>query len=325
MPDLVGEMFHQIAHASTIGISGHSNPDGDCVGACLALCTYLKENYPEKRVDVFLEPIRKDFLFLQNAEDIRQEKDPGRIYDLYFSLDCSEPERLEKYQTYFEESCYKICIDHHVTNKGFGHLSFIEPEASSTCEILFDLFDCDRISLGCAEALYMGILHDTGVFKHSNTTKKVMEIAGALIEKGVNTEMIQDKTFFKKTYLQNQILGRALIESVVALDGRMIFSSISAKDISFYGVEPADFDGIIDQLRVTEGVKCALFMYEKEVSTYKVSLRSSDDCLDVSKIAASFGGGGHKKAAGCTVYGKRRDIIMNIAELVEEQLDGAKE
>ena len=315
------DIFRATKKASCIGISGHVHPDGDCIGSCLALLDYLKGEYPDRMIDVYLENIPPEFAFLKGADLIRHEPEEAKVYDLFISLDCSTPDRLGPFEALFAAAGDRICIDHHITNEGYARVNVINPEASSTCEILYELFDKEKISHACAEALYTGIIHDTGVFKHSNTSRRVMEIAGALIEKGVNTEMIQEETFFKKTYLQNQILGRALVESVMILDGRMIFSSISAKDIRFYGVSPSDFDGIVSQLKVTEGVECALFMYETEPDSYKISLRSSD-AVDVSKIAASFGGGGHKKAAGASIYGKRRDIIMNIAALVEGQLNG---
>lgn len=310
----------KIKKAKTIAISGHTNPDGDCVGACLGLCTYILDQYPGKRVDVLLEPINKKFSFLKYADEIMHEKELRRSYDLYFSLDCSDPERLNQYQPYFEEAKDTICVDHHITNLGFGNLRFIDPEASSTCEILFRLFDYEKISFDCAQDLYLGIVHDTGVFKHSNTTRRAMEIAGALIDKGVRPDFIIDETFYKKTYIQNQILGRALMESILLLDKKMIFSVITKRDLDLYEVTSDDLDGIIDQLRVTEGVECALFLYEKEPGQFKISMRSNGK-VDVSRIARTFGGGGHVKAAGCTMVGNVRDIINNISQHVEHQLN----
>ncbi|MCD8020281.1 MAG: bifunctional oligoribonuclease/PAP phosphatase NrnA [Clostridiales bacterium] len=313
-------LSRKVKEAKTIAISGHTNPDGDCVGACLGLYTYIRDQYPGKQVDILLEPISKKFQFLKYAENIKQEKNIEETYDLYFSLDCSDTERLSQFQEIFAEAKYKICIDHHVSNTGFGDLTCVVPEASSTCEILFDLFDEKRISFDCAQCLYLGLVHDTGVFKHSNTTRHVMEIAGILIEKGVRPEFIIDETFYKKTYLQNQILGRALMESILLLEGRIIFSVLRNKDVITYGIQSEDLDGVIDQLRVTEGVECALLLFEKEEGVFKVSMRSNGG-VDVSKIAQNFGGGGHVKAAGCTAQGNARDIINNISQLVEGQLE----
>ena len=318
-------LFHRkIKEAERIAISGHINPDGDCVGACLGLCAYILDLDPKKKVDILLEPISEKFRFLAYADHIMQEKTEEEPYDLYFSLDCSDKERLGAFQKLFEEARFTICVDHHISNQGFGDLRFIDADASSTWEILYDILEEKKISFDTAQCLYLGIVHDTGVFKHSNTTRKVMEIAGALIDKGVRPDFIIDETFYKKTYIQNQILGRALMESILLLDGRIIFSAIKKKDMDFYGIESGDLDGVIDQLRVTEGVECALFLYEKTEGQFKVSLRSNGK-VDVRKIAEQFGGGGHVKAAGCTVEGNVRDIVNSISPLIDQQLEQGKD
>ncbi len=309
----------QIRKADTIAISGHMTPDGDCIGSCLGLYNYIADNYPDKKVDIYLEPIPSKFSFLRYSDRIRQKKEKNRIYDLYFSMDCSDPERLRDFRPWFEEASFRICIDHHMTNQGFGDIAIVCPGASSASEVLWDLLDPDKVSRECAEAVYTGLVHDTGVFRHSNTTGKVMRIAGALIDKGVHSEKIINETFYEKTYRQNLVLGRALLESILILDRRMIFSVFTRKDFEFYRVDKEDLEGIVAQLMLTEGVEVALFLYQLEDRSFKVSLRSTDR-VDVSRIASVYGGGGHKKAAGCTAPGSARDIVMSIASYVEDQL-----
>ncbi|MDO4978446.1 MAG: bifunctional oligoribonuclease/PAP phosphatase NrnA [Eubacteriales bacterium] len=317
-----------VESANTIAISGHIRPDGDCVGSCLGLCTYLLDQYPDKQVDVYLDEIPAEFLFLKNSDRIRQENVDQIRYDLCISLDCSDLERLNRANVIFKEAIHTVNIDHHITNEGFGDVSVVCPESSATCEVLYhllkqgQLFGNGEISFECAEALYTGIVHDTGVFKHSNTTLEAMTTAGELIEYGLNTEKIINDTFFKKTYIQNQILGKALLESMMILDGRMIFSVVYQKDFRLFEATPADTNGVIDQLRITDGVHVAMFLYETETGDFKVSLRS-DEYVDVSVIAKEFGGGGHIRAAGCTTHGQMRDIVTNIAGRVEDQLDAA--
>ena len=311
--------------AKTIAISGHIRPDGDCVGSCLGLCTYLLDQNSSLQVDVYLDPIPDEFSFLKNADRIRQENDTHMIYDLFVALDASEPDRLNRAGKVSEEANRTICIDHHITNEGYGDISIVCPQSSSTSELLYyllketDLFGKGHISVDCAQALYMGIVHDTGVFKHSNTTLEAMTAAGELIGYGLNTEKIINDTFFKKTYKQNQLLGKALLESILMLDGQMIFTALYRKDFEVFGCNNQDTDGIVDQLRVTEGIHVAMFLYEEEEGEFKVSLRS-DELVDVAQIAREFGGGGHIRAAGCTVYGQMHDIVTNIASRVEIQL-----
>ena len=140
-----------------------------------------------------------------------------------------------------------------------------------------------------------------------------------MMAKGIDFSRIIDESFYPSTYVQNQILGRALLESVVFLDGKCIFSVVRRKDMVFYGVESSDLDGIVDQLRVTEGVEVAIFLHETENHVYKVSMRSKA-LVDVSKVAAYFGGGGHVRAAGCTMSGSVYDVRNNLSRHIEDQL-----
>lgn len=310
----------------TIAISGHIHPDGDCVGSCLGLCTYILDHYPDMQVDVYLDPIPKEFTFLKHVDRVRQENTENVIYDLCIALDSSDLDRLNRAVDIFSQAKHTICIDHHITNQGFGDICIVCPKSSSASELIYnllketELFGNASISFDCAQALYLGIVHDTGVFRHSNTTLAAMTAAGELVEYGLDTEKIIKESYFAKTYVQNQLLGKALLESILMLDGRMIFSVLYQKDFHFFGGDHNDTNGIVDQLRVTEGINVALFLYENEKGDFKVSMRS-DEMVDVSVIAKEFGGGGHVRAAGCTVAGAMRDIVMNIAERVEIQLE----
>lgn len=318
----MSKLIHAIEEAQTIGISGHRRPDGDCVGACLGLYNYIRDVYPDKDVTIYLESIKKEYQFLRYSDTLNHSFTDKKELDLFVALDCADEERLGDYGVYAKKAEKVFCVDHHISNKGFGDSCIIVPDASSTCEVLFDQFDYDKISQSCAEALYMGIVHDTGVFKHTNTTRKTMHIAGDLVAKGLNTSHIIDDTFYRKSYAQNQIMGRALIESIQLLGGKILFSIISKSMLKFYGVSGADLDGIIDQLRMTEGVECAILIYEIGLHKYKVSLRSND-YVDVSKVAAGFGGGGHIRAAGCTMMGLPRDVINNLTLPISKQMEEA--
>jgi phosphoesterase RecJ-like protein len=149
-----------------------------------------------------------------------------------------------------------------------------------------------------------------------------MLAAAELMKKGIDFTSIIENTFYKKTYVQNQILGRALLESIRFMDGKCIFSIITRSMMEFYGVQPKHLDGIVNQLRVTTGVEVAIFMYELEKGEYKVSLRANGD-TDVSKVAGFFGGGGHKKAAGFSSRGNPRDILNNLAAQLEKAMKEA--
>lgn len=313
-------LVDEIEKADVIAIGGHVRPDGDCIGSCMGLFTYITENYQEKKVSVYLEEFPAAFEYLNQKEAWeRREK-----YDLFISLDCGSPDRLGEAEEVFERAGRKINIDHHISNTKFAEVNHVEPEASSTCEVLCGLLDMDKISQCAAQAFYTGIIHDTGVFKHSNTGLKTMETAGRLMEKGIAFGQIIDESFYMKTYRQLQIMGRCLLESVRVMDGKCIFSVVSKRVLEFYEAKPSDLDGVIDELRTTEGVEVAILLTEKDTVEYKVSMRSNQ-IVDVSKIASFFGGGGHIRAAGCTIKGSAFDVINNITEHIEKQLNRAND
>ena len=301
----------------SVGITGHIRPDGDCTGSVLALYNYIVENMPETDVDLYLEQPGSEFYYLKNIDKIKNTPEDKK-YDVFFVLDCSSLDRIEPFISCFNNASKTVCIDHHVSNTGFTDLSKIEPQASSACEVLYGTMDADKISRNVAECIYTGIIHDTGVFKYSCTSKKTMEIAGEMMEKGIDYSDIIDNTFYKKTYVQNQILGRALLESVLFYDGKCIFTTVTIDEMEFYGVTGRELGCIVEQLRLTDGVEVAIFLYQTGEEEYKVSLRSKKK-IDVAAIATQFGGGGHVRAAGYTAKGSVYQIINSIGELIEKQ------
>ena len=170
-----------------------------------------------------------------------------------------------------------------------------------------------------ALAIYIGMIHDTGVFQYSNTTPRTLVDASELITYGFDFPRIIEETFYQKTYMQNQIMGRALLESIRFMDGRCIVACVDRKTMDFYDATPSDLDGIVNQLRNIKGIDCAVFMYELGPLEYKVSMRSNEK-VNVSQVASFFGGGGHVRAAGCTMNGTFHDCINNLSLHIEKQI-----
>lgn len=307
-----------IKDARTVAIAGHIRPDGDCVGSCLGLYLYLKKEFPEIEVCVYLETFQEAFHFLAGADEVCHSCDADKEYDLFIALDSGDKERLGEAVKYFDTAKRTVCIDHHISNLGYADWNHIVPNASSASELVYDLLDEEKITKEMAEALYMGIAHDTGVFQYSCTSSRTMQIAGKLMDKGIAYTEILDSTYYEKTYLQHQILGRALLESMLVMDGKCIISCIRQKDIAFYGITSKDLDGIVAELRSTKGVEVAIFLYEMDLQEYKVSLRSKK-LIDVQKVAAFYGGGGHVRAAGCTMQGSIHDVVNNLTREIEKQ------
>ena len=310
-----------LEQTGSVVILGHVRPDGDCLGSTLGLYHYIQTNYPAIRAAVYLEESSPKFGYLTGYDAILHETDEER-YELCICLDCGDEERLGFFGVFLANASKSLCLDHHITNTRFCEVNLVSENASSTCEVLFEQLDEEKIDKAAAECLYTGLIHDTGVFKYSCTSARTMEIAGKLMAKGIDFGSIIDNSFYKKTYVQNQILGRALLESITFLDGKCIFSALRQSEMEFYGVNGKDMDGIIDQLRLTEGVEVAIFMYQTGPQEFKVSLRSQN-AVDVSRIASYFGGGGHVRAAGCTMSGRIHDVVNNLSLHIAKQLDAA--
>lgn len=312
------DLDSQLTDVTTAAIAGHVRPDGDCVGSCLATYNYIKDNYPQIQVDLYLEPIPNIFKFLNRSEEILHDCPKKEPYDLFIAQDCGDTGRLGAAARYFEQARKTVCIDHHISNQSFADENYIFPHASSTSELIFELLDEKKITKEIAECIYVGIIHDTGVFQYSSTSAKTMNIAGKLMEMGINFTEIVDKTFYTKTFNQNRILGQALVDARLELGGAVVTSVVTRKQMEEYEVLPKHLDGIVSQLRVTKDVEAAVFLYETE-DGYKVSMRSNGR-MDVAKIAMEFGGGGHVRAAGASMEGTSEDILERILAEMKKQV-----
>ncbi|MEY8390814.1 bifunctional oligoribonuclease/PAP phosphatase NrnA [Lachnospiraceae bacterium] len=313
------DLASQLAQVKTVAIAGHVRPDGDCVGSCLATYNYITTWFPQIQADIYLEPIPNIFKFLKNSDKICNSCENDKEYDLCIVQDCGETGRLGAAVKYFQTAGKTVCIDHHVSNNSFADENYIFPEASSTSELIFELLEQERITKEIAECIYVGMVHDTGVFQYSCTSARTMNAAGVLMEKGINFSKIVDDTFYTKTFGQNKILGQALLNSRLFLQGAVIAAAVTQEEMERFQVLPKHLDGIVSQLRVTKGVEAAIFLYENEDHTWKVSMRSNGKA-DVAEIAMKYHGGGHVRAAGVTMQGDPERIIEIICKEIERQL-----
>lgn len=321
------DLLKELEGVSSIAISGHIRPDGDCVGACMSMYHFLRKVKPEAKINVYLEKPSDKFNCIKDVDKIKCPDGTKKNYDAFIALDCNE-ERLGDARPIFVGAKKTINIDHHISNKGEGDVNYIVPDASSASELVYDCIEA-AISTGAvaeniidetiAVALYIGIIHDTGIMQYSNSSPKTLRIVAKLLEFGFDFPTIIEETFYEKTYVQNQIMGRALMESILLMDKRVIVSHIDSQTMKFYGVTPKDMDGIVNQLRYTKGVDCAIFMYETEPLIYRVSMRSNG-VVDCAAVCTFFAGGGHVRAAGCTVPGTFYDVVNNLTAQIEKQI-----
>ena len=308
-----------IGDAKTIGIAGHLRTDGDCMGSCMSLYNYLKKNRPDLDVRVFLEFVDKKFNIIENTDQIITTGYDGTKFDLFISLDTASLDRLGLNLPFYENAKRTACIDHHASNDGYADYNYILPKASSASEVLYDLLDEDLIDKSIAEPMYMGIAHDSGVFRFQSTTPKTMRIAANMIEKGVNVNMILEETFFRKTYNQMMVTAKIQSEAVLALDGKCIYGYCTSEMMEEYGVTTKDLDAVVASIRNVDGVEVAMFLYQLSEDSYKVSLRSKN-YVDVSKIAVENGGGGHVRAAGAEIHGELNDIINKLLNRIKQDI-----
>ncbi|MCR5704599.1 MAG: bifunctional oligoribonuclease/PAP phosphatase NrnA [Eubacterium sp.] len=306
-----------IGNAKTVGIAGHVRPDGDCVGSCMGLYNYLKKNRPELEVRVFLEYVDPKFELIPNTDCIETKEYDGTIFDLFISLDTASLDRLGENAKYFENAKRSYCIDHHKSNLGYADDNYVVAEAGSASEVLYEFLDLELFDETVAAPLYMGIAHDTGVFRFQSTTPKTMRIVANLMEFGLDTNEILEETYYKKSFNQMMITAQIQKNAVLKMDGKCIYGYCTAEMMEQYGITKNDLDAVIASIRNVEGVEVALFVYPLGENHWKGSLRSRK-YVDVSEIAVKFDGGGHVRAAGFDLKGTLEEAVATVLAEIEK-------
>ena len=315
------EILELVKNCTRIGLTGHENPDGDCTGACCGLALYLRKVLPEAVVYIYLEPPAENLIRnIPGADTIIYEVTGNEEkYDAFIVLD-SAPSRVGKPLELYNRAGLKINIDHHRTNPGAGDTEcYIDGKASSACELVYNVIDREEIDARIAQALYVGIVTDTGVFQYSNTSESTMRAAGSLMSYGFDHTAVVREVFFERTPKQARVLGTALIKAEPLLDGKLILCCFDKKTMDELGAGRKDLDGISAQLLLTEGADCSVFFHETEPGIWRASMRSLH-VTDVSSIAAKHEGGGHLRAAGFTIRTDIHTAIKDITDDIAQQL-----
>jgi phosphoesterase RecJ-like protein len=185
--------------------------------------------------------------------------------------------------------------------------------------LIYNLIPEEALDDDIAKAIYIGMIHDTGVFQFSNTRPSTMLAAAKLIQYDIDFANLIQESFYEKSYKQTKIMGDAVLRSKMYLEGRCLLSYMTKEDMAELQAEPSDFNGVINRLKSVRGVDCAVFMYEIEPGNYKVSLRTSDK-LDATKVTSVFGGGGHMRAAGCNMNGTASQVIEKLIAEIDKNL-----
>ena len=311
------QIMEWILSAETIALAGHTNPDGDAIGACLALGGALEKS--GKRVQVILEKYADKYNLIPNGHLVCGAEE-AEVPELFLALDCGDTGRLGAAAAVFEKAARKIHIDHHESNSYFGQLNFVAATASSTSEIVFQLLK-DRLPITAAEAagLYAGLIYDTGGFRHSSTSPETMKIAGELMAYGIPFTDIYNRFFDARSFSELKLMGRALENAELLFGGEVVCATITTAEIEALHGSNKELDAIINYLKGVLGAKIACFFYEKTETDVKGSFRGNDG-YDVCALAQKFGGGGHVKAAGCTIAAPIAEAKAMVLAEIEKML-----
>jgi bifunctional oligoribonuclease and PAP phosphatase NrnA len=281
----------------------HENPDGDALGSLLATTLALRQL--GKDVVMFLAgvaPLPHEYAFMDLA-GLSRELPRDAEERVLVAVDCAKADRIGPDQTPLERASFVVNIDHHHDNTRFGKVNLIVAEASSTGEVLRDVFAALGVEVTpeIAEPLYIALVTDTGRFQYTNTTPKALRLAADLVEAGADVHAVFQQVYESVDFAKLKLLARALDRAQVLEGGRIVVSFLQANDFAEVGAAEPYSEGIIDYLRAVEGSELAVLIRQPPRSDgprHRVSLRASVDELDVSVIAREFGGGGHRQAAG---------------------------
>jgi phosphoesterase RecJ-like protein len=284
-------------------VTTHENPDGDALGSLLAMSLALTQL--GKDAVMYLAdgpPLPNEYSFMA-LDDLRRQLPPDAHERVLVAVDCANESRLGPDPEILHSARLVIDIDHHHDNTRFGDVNLVVADASSTGEVLRDVFADLGVELTpeISEALYIALVTDTGRFQYANTTPKALRLAAELVEAGADVHRVFQGVYESVQFAKLKLLARALQRAQIYEGGRIVVSYLLRTDFTEVGAAEPYSEGIIDYLRAVEGAEMAVLIREPprvDGPLHRVSLRASVDELDVSPIARLFGGGGHRQAAG---------------------------
>ncbi|HUJ79998.1 MAG TPA: bifunctional oligoribonuclease/PAP phosphatase NrnA [Nitrospiria bacterium] len=296
-------------------ISTHVSPEGDALGSALALAHALRGMGKEALV-INRDPVPRLLDFLPAEGLYRRVDRPDEGYDLLVVVDCGDLERTALFRDW--RPPLVVNIDHHITNKQFGQVNWVDPGAAATAVMIADLLGALRVDISkeIALCLYTALMTETGSFKYSNTTPAVFRLAAELAERGVQPAWVSQKIFERNTVNRLKLLGALLERMELSPDRTVAWVTIPAELFARTGTTAEDAEDFVNYPRSLTETEVAILLRDAEPGRVKVSFRTSGE-VDVAAIASQFGGGGHRKAAGCTVAGTLDTVRPKVIEAAE--------
>jgi phosphoesterase RecJ-like protein len=315
------QIINKIIQVKRVAIVSHISPDGDAIGSSLALYHALMRM--DKQADIYMQDdIGSSFTFLEGSQTVLHQWN-GQKYDVCITIDCSELHRTGHLIELFKNTEFTINIDHHLGSNEYANLNYINEKASSTGEIVYDFIEELQVEIDkkIAECLYVAIATDTGGFRYGCTTSKSFEIAAELLKTGIDINEISLRVFDQMSKKKAILMSAAIDSMEMFADERISTICLDYDKISAINPNVEDFDSIINIPRNIIGVEIAIFITEKTQNEVKASFRSNTE-IDVNEIAGVFGGGGHKRAAGCVFKNMKVIEVKNL--LVQETIKRLK-
>lgn len=313
-----------ITNSKEVCIISHVSPDGDGLGSSCALGLALKS--AGKNVSIVMEDEIPDvYKFLPGSELVRVYDGNKHRYDTVIVLDTGDEDRIGERIGIFRSTDNTINIDHHITNKNYARYNLIDVNASSVGEVVYFLLkDMGfEINPDIAVNLYIAILTDTGSFNYANTSAKCHRVAADLLEHGVNAGEVSQLIYENTSVERIRLTGEAMGTLEMHCGGKLAVASVTDDMIRRIGAKEEDSEGIVDFIRKIKDVKVAVLVRSKDESATRVNLRSKGQ-IDVSRIAEMFSGGGHEKAAGCTIKAPIDEAKKMVVKEVEQVLKSAE-
>jgi bifunctional oligoribonuclease and PAP phosphatase NrnA len=299
----------------------HVNPDGDAIGSLLGMHLALRDMGKQSR-PVCRGGVPAMYRFLPGVDEIMEES--GSINDppgWIISVDAATEQRISGDLRGIRPPAMLINIDHHPTNPGFGDVNLVDPTAASTAELVLTILKQAgyQLSVDVGKCLYTGLVTDTGGFRFSGVNARTMKLAAEMLESGFDSYDVT-RHLFEEYPIRRLELERLLLDRIeILLDGRLVVSTLYADDFTRLGVTMSDSENLVNRLRESSGVEVGALLTNMSEELTRVSLRSKDQ-VDVSKIAASLGGGGHCHAAGIKSSVPLADLKQRITAAVQEAL-----
>jgi len=314
---MLSQVVQLIEQKQRFMITSHIRPDGDGLGSGLALYWMLQALGKDAEV-VLRDRVPPAYQVLPGSEKVIVRDDVTEPYDAAFIIECSDVERpgLPSLKNQFV-----VNIDHHSTTDAFGSVNWIDSTAAAVGEMIYNLCKAlgVEVTKEIAECIYTALLTDTGSFHFSNTTERTLKIASELVRRGVEPARISQALFYSNPFAKVKLLGLVLSNIERDDSGKIAWITMDRETLYDADADDEDADGIVNHALSVAEVEAVAFFKELAPGSYRISLRSKGK-TNVAKVAESFGGGGHKNAAGCRVEGEFLDVKRRVIEALQASL-----